>query len=414
MTYKIKGSVTRDTLRTSLVLGLRLVVQAGTLLLVARMLGAGQFGVFAGIAALAVLLGSLSTFGTHLVLLGEMSKKPQRRASVLVYAIPCTLLCGAGLLLIYGLICIKLFGIENMPVGVLLLIGITELLLQPLLALMVGEHHALGRIARSQLLQLLPMALRLTAAGLLLLLQTSQPLVNYTIGYLTASILALGVGALTLEAAWPSWRTWRRPTQSERIEALGYAASSITRVGPAELDKTLALHLLPHGAAGVYAAGARVIGGVFLPVTAMILAALPRLFRDANNTKGERLLVWMLGSALVYSVFLATLLWLSAPLFIYVFGADYDGINEVIQMLCLAVPGLALRLITGNALIAMGKPWLRAGFEVAGILMLTISAILLTAKIGATGIPLALVCAEWTMALIGVTLTLHGRVLRSL
>ena len=48
------GPIARGTLRTTFVPGLRLPVQAGTLLLVARMLGPQQFGAFAGVAALMV------------------------------------------------------------------------------------------------------------------------------------------------------------------------------------------------------------------------------------------------------------------------------------------------------------------------------------------------------------------------
>src|SRR5690625_5103504 len=104
-TRHFKGPIARGTVRTRVVLGLRLVVQAGTLLIVGRRLGPGAFGVFAGVAALAVLLGTLSTFGMHLVLLGEVSKDPARRGEVLPYAIPASLLCGSLLLGIYCSIC---------------------------------------------------------------------------------------------------------------------------------------------------------------------------------------------------------------------------------------------------------------------------------------------------------------------
>lgn len=83
-----RGPIARATIQTSFVLGLRLLVQAGTLLLVARMLEPFEFGAFAGIVALAVLLGTFSTFGTHLVLLGEMSKDPYQREHILSYASP--------------------------------------------------------------------------------------------------------------------------------------------------------------------------------------------------------------------------------------------------------------------------------------------------------------------------------------
>ena len=54
----LSGPIAQSTLKTTAVLGVRLFVQAGTLLIVARMLGPEQFGVFVGVAALAVMLGA--------------------------------------------------------------------------------------------------------------------------------------------------------------------------------------------------------------------------------------------------------------------------------------------------------------------------------------------------------------------
>ncbi|QJX02113.1 oligosaccharide flippase family protein [Alcanivorax sp. IO_7] len=66
-----KGPIALGTIRTSLVLGLRLIIQAGTLLLVTRILGPEKFGAFAGVVALAVLLGTLSTFGANIIFLDK-------------------------------------------------------------------------------------------------------------------------------------------------------------------------------------------------------------------------------------------------------------------------------------------------------------------------------------------------------
>lgn len=403
------GPIALATLRTSVVLGLRLSVQAGTLLLVARLLGPGAYGTFAGISALAVMLGTLSTFGTHLVLLGQMSQDPARRQLVLCYAIPCTLLCGGSLLVLHGLVCELVLNASGVSMAALLLVGIAETVLQPLFLLMVSEHHALGRIARSQLLQMLPMALRLLVAYLVLVVQPVRVLDAYAAGYAAASVLALFCGAFGLPHPWPSWRKWRLPRWVEWRGAVGYAAINISKTGPAELDKMLALRWLPNEAAGVYAASARVVGAVTLPVTAMTLSALPRLFRDGHKRDGGHLLAWMFGAASVYSLVLAGALWWVAPLFGLAFGAGYEGIGEVIRLLCLAVPGLALRLVAGNALMALGKPWMRVGFEVVGLGILIIASSWLVALLGARGMPLALACAEWGMAIAGGVLVLLAR-----
>jgi O-antigen/teichoic acid export membrane protein len=403
------GPIARGTIRTIFVLGLRLAVQAGTLLVVARMLGPRQFGAFAGVAALAVILGTFSTFGTHLILLGEVSKDPTRRQLVLSYAVPTTLVCGAVLLLVYLAITTIALGGAGLALHVLVLIGVTETLLQPLFSFPATEHLALGRIARSQLLAILPLVLRLATAAAVLLLALHDPLAAYAWGYLGASLVALAFASATLPSAWPHPRTWRLAHKAELRQAAGYAAINVTRTGPAELDKTLALKLLPLGAAGVYAAGARVIGAITLPITAMTMSSLPRLFREGRTQpmRTLHLLRWMFATAAAYGIVLAILLWLIAPAFDWIFGPQFQGLSAMVRWLCLAIPGMALRLVAGNVLMAVGKPWIRVGFEAAGLAILVFASVLLTINAGTIGMPLALACSEWGMAIVGLAFVAH-------
>lgn len=402
----MKGPIARSTIRTSFVFGLRLVVQAGTLLLVARLLGPQQFGAFAGVAALAVMLGALATFGTHLVLLREVSKAPERRNHVLSYAVPSTLLCGGALLAIYLLVCNFVLGEADVSVTVLVAIGVAEMLLQPLFGLPAAEHLALGRIARSQLLTTLPLALRLAAAIGVFMLHPADPITAYAYGYLAASLFALCFASTTMPAPWPAVKRWRLPTQSELRDSAGYAALNITAAGPSELDKTLATKLLPLAASGLYAAGARVVGAATLPVIAMMISALPRLFREgvAQPKRTARLLRWIFAAALGYSIALAVALWFAAPVFVTLFGPKYEGIERTIHWLTLAVPGMALRMAAGSVLMALGRPWIRVSFEVMGLAVLVVASVVLATNFGPVGMPLALACSEWLMAVLGWSL----------
>lgn len=402
----MKGPIARATIRTTLVLGLRLIVQAGTLLLIARLLGPKYYGAFAGVTSLAVMLGTLSTFGMHLVLLAETSREAVRHEVILPYVVPTTCLFGSILLALYLLICTFALSETHVPITVLIMIGATETLLQPLSWLPAMDHQAHGRIARSQLLLTLPLGLRLAAAGALLLLHPAQPLVVYSYGYFLASLIALAIAKASVPA-WPSARRWRLPKSAELRETAGYAALAITATTPAELDKTLATRLLPLVASGQYAAGSRVVGAAILPVIAMMLSVLPRLFREGHNEvkRTVHLLRWIFGAALSYSIALGAALWFSAPLFAWVFGSGYQGIEPIMRWLCLAVPGMALRIAAGSVLMALGKPWMRVCFEIAGLVVLVVSAVILTAHFSSLGMPLALVCSEWTMAMLGCLLT---------
>jgi O-antigen/teichoic acid export membrane protein len=396
----MRGPIARATLRTGVVLGVRLVVLMCTLLVVARVLGPADFGAFAGVAALAVTLGTLSTFGTHILLLAEVSQAPERRHQVLPFALPATLLCGGGLLGLYVLTCLALLPAAPGP-AVLLALGATELLLNPLLSLCSAEQQARGHIALSQALPTLPLVLRLGAAGAIWFLHAEEPLLLYTIACALASAAALLLGWSQLPAPWPAFREWRLPRAEERRAAAGYAALSVSGVATLELDKTLALNLLAAPATGLYATGTRVIGALTLPVLAMIHSASPRLFREraSPSAQSARLLLALYGSALAYGVLISGILWFAAPLVEALFGPGYAGLAAAVSWLCAVIPGVTLRLTAANILLALGRPYLRGMIEGAGVAVLAALALALAPRHGVAGMAGALAGAEMFMAL---------------
>lgn len=401
----MSGPITRATIRTGIVLAGRLVLQAGTLLLVARLLGATQYGVFVAVASLAVLLGTLSTCGTHLALLGVMANAPERRAEVLGYAVPLTLTGGILLLPIYGAIGMWLLQRQALAVAdaVLLLlgIGVTELLLQPLLTLITCAQLGMGRIAQSQLLTNAPLALRLVLVLVLLLFPLGAPMNLLAIGYAVASVIVLFAIKWVQGGELPGIQQWRWPDRAQLRHAAGFATIGLTASGPAELDKALSVRLLSGVEAGVYSAGARVVGATTLPVVALTLAALPRLFRESTGKEqhAARLKRWLSLATLMYSACLASVLWLAAPWLAALFGASYSGMDVVIRDLCWAVPAMALRMLFGSMLMTTARPWVRSIFEVVGVLVMVVAAIALAGAIGMRGMPWAIVCSEWAMAL---------------
>src|SRR5690554_2398971 len=400
----LNGPIARATIRTSFVLGLRLLVQAGTLLLVARMLGPTDYGAFAAIAALAVLMGTFATFGTHLVLLAEVSRNPSQRESVLAYAVPTTLISGSALFLLY--LAAGQFWLANtsVPLQVMACIGLAETLLLPLYLLPATEDLALEKTARSQLVVIFPLTLRMAVAGIVMLAAPAQPLVLFAWLYLATALLALVTIKVCKPHAWLHPRQWRLPNRAQLKHSVGYATLGLTAAGPSELDKMLAVKLLPLGVSGLYAAASRVIGAATLPVTALLLSALPRLFRQASEhtAESQRLNRWIYLSVLVYGLALAGLLWLAAPAVQWLFGSQYHGMDTMLRWLCLAVPGLVLRLTVASILMTQNKPWLRAGFEVLGMAILVTSAFALYPQFGSKGMALALAASEWGMVLIAM------------
>lgn len=399
----LSGPIAKATLGTSVILGVKLVAQALILIVLARLLGAEQFGGYAAVVALAVLMGSLTTLGTHLVLLESVSCDSSTGRSVTVYAIPTTLFAGAVLLGAFMLLVHALFHSQGLPQLVILAFGLAEILFQPLIVLASVEHQAQGRTAYSQWLIAMPLILRTGIAVLVMVVDPPAPLTLFAFGYLLTTVVALVAALRLLASPWPKWSSWRRPTVAEFRHSSGFAVLNLTALGPSEADKTLAFKLLPHGAAGVYAVATRVIGALVLPVMAMLISALPRLFRQnqSKNDNGGSLIALVFSISLGYGVAIALVLWLFAPAFAVIFGNEFAAITDMLRWLALAVPGLTLRVSAGAVLVSQGKPWVRARFEAIGLITLLVSALLLASTSETAGMPMALVITEWSMAIFG-------------
>lgn len=395
----MKGPIARNTLRTAFVLGLRLVVQAGTLLILARLLEPSGFGMFAALAALAVFLGTLATFGTHLTLLRDLSRDPMLREESVRFALGTTTVCGISLLGLYILLCIAWLHLTATAAWVIVGLGVAELLLQPFLSIAAMERHAHGEIAGAQILLGLPLLLRLCAAVAIWASETMHPLSAYVACHAAAVACSLLLGLSVLPQPWPRPSRWRVPRLSEWREHSGYAFLNMTGAGPTELDKTLAAHLLPLGIAGVYAAAARVSGAMTVPVIALMLSALPRLFRESPGNHG-RLLRYLFIAAAGYGIAAGIVVWLAAPFVQRLFGSPYIDLVQYLRWLALAAPGLSLRIIAANALTTVDQPWLRIGLETVGLGLLVVLAWLLTSSSWPQGLAAAVVCTEWTLAIL--------------
>lgn len=405
------GPIAKATIRTSFVLVFRLFFQAGTLLLVARMLGPEQFGVFTGVAALAILMGTFSNFGTHLVLLGEVSKDCRRRDEVLAYAVPTTLMAGGVLFLLYLIVCSLIFPHAGFSILVIACVGITEILLLPLLVFPVMNYLAIEKTASSQMLMILPLASRMLAAVCAALIIPENPLSLFVSLYMLMALLSLIALNMYSKSSWLLAKCWRFSSVKEMRRSVGYAALAFTAVSPGELDKVLAAKVLPLDASGLYATASRVINAATLPVIALLLSAMPRLFRGSEecSVKSVRLMSAIFISVFIYGLLLSGLLWVASPALEWLFGNQYAGIAEVITLFCLVIPGLVLRIAAGSILMTMDKPWVRASVEVLGVLALLILAMGFFQDLGAKSMVLAVAVSEWGMAVIGLGLSVYFR-----
>ncbi len=398
-----KGPIALATIRTSVVLGGRLIAQAGTLLLLASTLGPDGFGVYAGLGAMAVLLGALANFGTHLTLLRDTSRASHNVDAALRLALGTTAFCGSILLLVYIVLSRLLLPIPSGAHWVILCLGSAEILFQPFLVVAAMERHGRGQIARSQVLLIQPLLVRLLVVSAIAVLAPENPLTWYVCGHLAATILPLGCVVLRAPVVWRQPFRWRRARRSDLRALTGYAVMNASANGVSELDKMLAVRLLPFDTAGIYSAASRVVGSLVLPVMAMMLAAMPRLFRDrAGDSK--YLQYWLFAFAGGYGLLAAVVMVVAAPWVEFLLGGAYVGVSDFISLLAFAVPAVSVRSAATNVLTTLERPWTRVCLELIGWLVIVVLALAFVHSRGSSGLALSIICAEWLLAAASVIL----------
>ncbi|MEQ3722590.1 lipopolysaccharide biosynthesis protein [Alcanivorax sp.] len=393
----LKGPIARSTIQTSGVMGGRLLIQAGTLLLLSRLLGPHQFGLFSGLASLALLFGTMATFGLHITLLRDLSRTPESRQHILPKTLGTTLSCGTILLFLYFIVCNALYNLTTHQWLAVLCIGLAENLIQPFLLLSVTERQANGRVARSQFYALTPLLIRLVSIVALYLSGTTNTLLIYSLLYLISSTAALTYSLKMAKEKWPSIVLWRTLKKREILDPAKYAVLGLTNRAPAELDKVLATQLLSASGAGFYAAASRALGALTTPITALVLSSLPNIFRFTGRRDNKRTHTTIFNAVLIYGITSGLFLYFSSPFIASFFGKQYSDISEYFQCLSFAAPGLALRLSGCNILMAENHPTLRAKIEASGLFLLILSSVILSPTYPILSLPIAYALSEyWT------------------
>ncbi|MDG2537166.1 lipopolysaccharide biosynthesis protein [Dyella jiangningensis] len=405
------GSLARNSVFTTGALALRLVTQAVALVALTRLLGPTDYGHFTSAAALAVVMGTLPSLGSGYVLLKRAAGQPSEVAHTWRYAWPLTF--AIGLLLLAGYLAAGLWlSAGAIGLSLLLWMGCAELLATPFTTLISFALQATERVPLSQLVQWVPLGLRVLAVLPCFALPVEQRLSTYVELQLAASAL----GALT---AWVIARRYvtfdwhpRLATSEEFRDGASYAAMLLVAANPTELDKVMAVRQVGATDAGIYTAGSRVLGALVMPVLAMLLTAQPRLFRHARNKKSEAttLICRLFAVALAWGLISGSLLAIASPALPLIFGHGFRRTAELVPWMACSAPFLSLRLASGSVLIALGHPLERMGFELCGIVVLLAGMLVFTPYWGVLGLIIAVIASDIAMSAIGVALVArHAR-----
>ena len=332
------GKLARDTVLLGAGLGLRALSQALVFLIVARLLGTQGYGAFSAALAAASIWSNFCGLGGYAILVRDVARDPARFTRSWSLTLAALGLSILPVLLLY-LVSVRWF-LPQVPWALMLALGLGELVFWPLANVAVYVYQGFERMGRSARMMLAPVLARLAAATLLLLAVVregaDERLVLWGWLYAAASLAA------AIYAHHRVVRDLGRPRWPGRRELIGHIRAGVpfSLLGGAgklylDADKFLLARLAGLETAGLYSAGYRFVDLTFLPLHALIAAAVPRLFRaGANGTAHSlRAALPLLGPALAYAAVAGLLLFLAAPLIPRLLGASYEEAVSVVRWL---------------------------------------------------------------------------------
>jgi O-antigen/teichoic acid export membrane protein len=345
------------------------VLQAAYFVILARLLGVVQYGIFAGAFAFVNLVGRYSTLGTGTLFLRYVSVDRNKFAVFFGNILLVTAVFGTISVFILHIAGIHL--LNPASAGLVVLAAIANLLGTQFGICAAQIFQAVEQMRLTAVLSLFMNFLRVLVAGAMLLMMRHASALQWSIAAMLVSILgaiiALSLVAIKLGRPSLSIAVFRQ----HLVEGLEFAFASSTTSAYNDLDKTMLSHYGMNAANGIYTMAYRVIDIATMPIVSLRDAAMPRIFKAGTEGIGKAGeyagRIWK--QAFLFGVVVCIGLFLVAPLIPHVVGKSFVDSVSALRWLCLIPVFRSIHEIAGSALTGAGMQRYRTGTQVLATLL---------------------------------------------
>jgi O-antigen/teichoic acid export membrane protein len=343
---------------------LGLVLQAAYFVLMARLLGAVQYGIFIGAFAFTGIVASYSPLGTGMVLLRYISSDRKAFAVYWGNVVLTTISIGAFLTLLLHFAAAYFL---NPPSAALVVLASLANCVCAQLSIEAGRAcRAFEQMRVTAILNFLTSLMRTTAAiGMLLFLHTATAK-QWAIASTAVSAVAalIAVGVVTARFGRPRFEL--KILRQHGVEGVGYSFAQSTTGVYNDVDKTMLCSFGLNLANGIYTVAYRIIDIATIPISSLHDAALPKFFQLGKGGVHEsrNLALRLIRRAMPIACFMSFALFLSAPILPRVVGEGFTESVAALRWLCLIPLFRSIHTITGAALTGAGLQRYRTGSQI--------------------------------------------------
>lgn len=359
-----QNSLAKNTLWMLLAQGMRLVLQAGYFVIIARVLGPEQYGAFVGVTALISILAPFASLGGGNLLIKNVSRNKALFAEYWGNALWLIVVSGFGLFALVLLIAPTILP-KTIPLLLIVLVCLTDLIFARALDVAGQAFQAVLWLSKTAQLNILPQVTRLIAALVLMSLFAHPRALEWTFLYLISTAVSALVAVFLVhrELGSPKLALWRiKPEIAEGFYfSIGLSAQTVYN----DIDKTMLARLASLQATGIYASAYRLIDVAFVPVRSLLAAAYAKFFQHgATGITGTiSFAKRLLPLAGLYGVGVGIALFFLAPVVPYILGSEYQDAIAALQWLAPLPLLKALHYFAADTLTGAGFQGVRSAMQ---------------------------------------------------
>jgi len=330
------------------------LLQSVYFVLIARLLGPSEYGLYAGAFALTSILGQYSAIGSGTLFLRYVTADRKQFsaywANILVTTTAASVVIVVALALFSG----KLLGPGTR--GITLLAAVANCFCFQLTAAAAKVFQTFEQLRITAALTLTNNFARTLAAGVMLLVLHRANAYEWSAAAVALSFLIAVASVLVVTVRFGKPSLSLVQMRRNLVEGLGYSFASSTSTAYNDIDKTMLSHYGMNAANGIYSMAYRIIDVATIPILAIREAAMPRFFhRGIAGIRGVApLAVVLLKRALPLGLLAGGIVFLTAPLVPRLAGSGFQETVLALRWLCLIPFFRSLHQMTGSAITGSG------------------------------------------------------------
>ena len=367
-----RSRLAHNTVWMALGQGFRLVIQALYFVVIARSLGAANYGAFIGVVALVGIVYPFGTLGSGNLLVKNVSRDASRFALYWGRALVTTAVASSALFSV--VLALSHFALPgSIPFQLVLLVAGSDLFGLSIIQLCGQAFQAFERLNWTAGINVMTSTSRLMGALILIAIHRHPSALQWGYLYFSSTwVVALAAMILVWVRLGPARFKLGR-SGAEMREGFYFSAGLSAQTIYNDIDKTMLARLGTLEAAGIYGAAYRLIDVTFVPIQSLLAAAYPNFFRTGaagiSATLGyARRLV---GGALAYSVAACLAILLFAGVVPLILGPEYINTAEALRWLALLPVLKVLHYFLSDSLTGAGYQGVRTCVQ-AGVALFNV------------------------------------------